>query len=85
VGNLINTTSNYLDIFAALTVHPNPSLWFVSNTMVDTLAGDNNNGRVDAGETIQLWFKVRNSWDNLTAYLLACSLVSSRIHRSHIY
>jgi hypothetical protein len=61
-GNLINTTSNYLDIFAALTVHPNPSLWFVSNTMVDTLAGDNNNGRVDAGETIQLWFKVRNSW-----------------------
>jgi subtilisin family serine protease len=61
-GNLINTTSGNLNIFAALSVHPNPQLWFVSHTIVDTLAGDNNNGMVDAGETIQLWFTVRNTW-----------------------
>ena len=61
-GNLINTTSGNMNIFAALSVHPNPQLWFVSNTIVDTLAGDNNNGMVDAGETVQLWFAVRNTW-----------------------
>ncbi len=61
-GNLINTTGNNVQIFNALNVKAKPQLWFVSNTIVDTLAGDNNNGLVDAGETIQLWFMVRNTW-----------------------
>ncbi|HEY9166609.1 MAG TPA: S8 family serine peptidase [Candidatus Kryptonia bacterium] len=62
LGNLINTSADNMNIFAALNVHPNPELWFVSNTIVDTLAGDNGNGLVDAGETIQEWFTVRNTW-----------------------
>ena len=61
-GNLINTTKDNLQLFDALNVKVKPELWFVSNTIVDTLAGDNNNGLVDAGETIQLWFMVRNTW-----------------------
>ncbi len=58
---LINTASENMNIFSVLSAHPNPVLWFVSQTLVDTLAGDNNNGLVDAGETIQLWFTVRNT------------------------
>ena len=61
-GNLINTSSGNINLFSALNVQANPALWFVSNTIVDTLAGDNNNGLVDAGETIQQWFTVRNTW-----------------------
>ena len=61
-GNLINTCSGNIKLYDAMSVHANPVLWFVSNTIVDTLAGDNNNGLVDAGETIQQWFTVRNSW-----------------------
>ncbi|MGA7161647.1 MAG: S8 family serine peptidase [Bacteroidota bacterium] len=61
-GNLINTCSGNIKLFDAISVHANPVLWFVSNTIVDTLAGDNNNGLVDAGETIQQWFTVRNTW-----------------------
>ena len=61
-GNLINTSSGNINLYDALNVHANPALWFVSNTIVDTLAGDNNNGLVDAGETIQQWFTVRNTW-----------------------
>lgn len=61
-GNLINSTSSTLNIYSALQITVNPVLWFVSNTMVDTLVGDNKNGLVDAGETIQLWFTVRNTW-----------------------
>jgi subtilisin family serine protease len=61
-GNLINTCSGNIKLYDAISVHANPVLWFVSNTIVDTLAGDNNNGLVDAGETIQQWFMVRNTW-----------------------
>ena len=61
-GNLVNTSSSNINLFDALNVHADPVLWFVSNTIVDTLTGDNRNGLVDAGETIQLWFTVRNTW-----------------------
>ncbi|MFH0990033.1 MAG: S8 family serine peptidase [bacterium] len=61
-GNLINTSSNNINLLDAMNIHANPVLWFVSNKIVDTLAGDNNNGLVDAGETVQLWFTVRNTW-----------------------
>ena len=56
-GNLINSTASTLNIYSALQIFAKPVLWFVSNTMVDTLAGDNNNGLVDAGEKVQLWFQ----------------------------
>lgn len=60
-GNLINHTSAHLDIYAAITAEPSPELWFVAHTVVDTLDGDGD-GRVDAGETIELWYTVRNTW-----------------------
>ena len=61
-GNLINTTDIYMQLNETLNVIPTPVLDFISKTIVDTLIGDNNNGIIDAGETIQLWFLVRNSW-----------------------
>lgn len=60
-AKLIQSTTSYLNIDTALSIIPNIQLWFVSTTIVDTLSGDDNDGRVDAGETIQLWFKVRNT------------------------
>ena len=61
-GNLINTSSHYIQIGSAINIKPKPVISFVSNTIVDTIGGDNKNGFVDAGETIQLWFMVRNTW-----------------------
>ena len=60
-SKLIQTTSTYLNINAAIHCSPSPHLWFVSQTIVDTLPGDDRDGRLDAGETIQIWFKLRNS------------------------
>jgi len=60
-GNLINNTEPYLKINDAINVDPQPQLWFVNSNIVDTLDGDRD-GRVDAGETIELWFTVRNTW-----------------------
>ncbi len=73
-GNLINTSSGNINLFSALNVQANPALWFVSNTIVDTLAGDNNNGLVDAGETIQQWFTVRNTWGQSDSVFVGLSL-----------
>lgn len=60
-GNLINTINLHLQLANAMTVQAKPVLWFVSHTIVDTLDGDGD-GRTDAGETIELWFEVRNTW-----------------------
>ncbi|MEI7980606.1 MAG: S8 family serine peptidase [Bacteroidota bacterium] len=57
----IQSTSIYLNILQAIRCVPSPQLWFISNTIVDTLTGGDRDGRVDAGESIQLWFKVRNT------------------------
>jgi len=61
-GNLINSTNTYFNISSAINIVPTPKLMFVSKTLVDTLAGDNKNGLINAGETIQIWFNVRNTW-----------------------
>ena len=58
---LIQATGQYLDINKALTIKPKPEVWFLNNVMVDTIGTDDRDGRVDAGETIQLWFKARNT------------------------
>ncbi len=60
-AKLIQTSSTYFNIHSAITCIPAPKLWFVSNTVVDSIQSDDNDGRVDAGETIQLWFKMRNT------------------------
>jgi hypothetical protein len=63
-----------MNLFDALNVHANPSLWFVSNIIVDTLAGDNGNGFVDASERIQLWFTVRNTWGSADSVFVGLRL-----------
>jgi len=60
-GNLINSISGNVKLNAAINSNPQPKLWFVSNSIVDTLDGDKD-GQVDAGETIDLWFMLRNTW-----------------------
>ena len=60
-AKFIQSTPNYLNIHEAINCVPEPKLWFVSNTLVDTLSGGDGDGRVDAGETIQIWFKMRNT------------------------
>jgi len=60
-GNLINKINEHIKLFDAINAEPKPELWFVSNSIVDTLDGDSD-GRVDAGETIELLIEVRNTW-----------------------
>jgi len=60
-GNLINNTEPYLKLNDAINVTPKPQLLFINHNIVDTLDGDGD-GRPDAGETIELWFEIRNTW-----------------------
>ncbi|MFA6978579.1 MAG: S8 family serine peptidase [Ignavibacteriaceae bacterium] len=60
-GNLINTSQGQVKLMSAMSVQAKPVLWFVSNTIVDTLDGDRD-GQVDANETIELWFMLSNTW-----------------------
>ncbi|KAF0152382.1 MAG: Fervidolysin [Ignavibacteria bacterium] len=62
-GNLINSISGFVKLNTAIKSLTQPKLWVISNTIVDTLDGDKD-GQVDAGETIELWFMLRNSWGN---------------------
>lgn len=58
---LIQSSSTYINIPDAINSSPIPQLWFVSKNLIDTIGSDDGDGRVDAGETIQLWFKLRNT------------------------
>ena len=60
-GNLINSINQNIDLEAALNIIPEPKLNIVSYAVTDTIDGDHD-GRPDAGETIELKVKVRNSW-----------------------
>ncbi|MGZ2370678.1 S8 family serine peptidase [Ancylomarina sp. YFZ004] len=60
-GNLINSTGSHLNLHAALNVVAVPRLDIVSFEVIDTLDGDRD-GRADAGETIEMKVKVRNTW-----------------------
>ena len=65
------------DALAALTSTPKPKLSYLDHWLFDTTtqsATNNNNGRVDAGETIALAVTVRNQWgkaDNVSVELEA--------------
>ena len=56
-----SSSGGNLNIFAALNHVLVPNLKYVSNTIVDTLTGDDRDGKGDAGETIQLFLKVKNA------------------------
>ncbi len=60
-GNFINSLSQHIDLLGALNVVPVPKLDIVSYEITDTIDGDRD-GRADAGETIELKVKVRNTW-----------------------
>jgi subtilisin family serine protease len=60
-GNFINALDQHIDLEKALKIIPEPRLDIVSFSISDTIDGDRD-GRPDAGETIELKVKVRNSW-----------------------
>jgi subtilisin family serine protease len=59
--NLIHTSSNHMDIHAALEGLEGSRLGIVSHMLVDTIYGGDADGNPDAGETIQLWYTLRNT------------------------
>jgi hypothetical protein len=62
LGNLINSLSGTLNIYAAMNQIPKPDLRYISYALVDTLSGCDRDGRADAGETVQIWLTVQNVW-----------------------
>jgi subtilisin family serine protease len=60
-GNFINSIDQHIDLHAALNIIPKPKLQIVSYELQDTIDGDRD-GRPDAGETIEIKVKVRNTW-----------------------
>jgi len=56
-----SSTNGVLNIFNALNYNLVPDLYYITNTLIDTLSGDDRDGRADAGETIQLYLKVKNA------------------------
>jgi subtilisin family serine protease len=53
-------TTGVLDIEESMFAEPPPDLYFVSYEVVDTINGGNNNGLIDAGETIELFITAKN-------------------------
>jgi len=60
-AKLIRSSGTNINLYNAIHSTLSPKLALVTSAIVDTLAGDDKDGRVDAGETIQLWFKIRNT------------------------
>ncbi len=61
-ANYIYSSNGYINGFEALHVIPVPKLMFVNRTLVDTLGIGDNDGKVDAGELVEFWFNIRNTW-----------------------
>jgi len=53
--------SEVLDIYNSLTIELTPDLYYIEYTIVDTLPGCDNDGVADAGETIELYFTIKNA------------------------
>jgi subtilisin family serine protease len=60
-GNFIYSINQHINLEAALNIVPEPRLDIVSYEFQDTIDGDGD-GRPDAGETLELFVKVRNTW-----------------------
>jgi len=60
-GNFIHSIDQHIDLEATLNSIPEPRLEIISYELQDTIDGDGD-GRPDAGETIELFVKVRNTW-----------------------
>lgn len=79
-GDLIataNKETKIMDVMAAYNVKDEdrkPTLWFVNYVMSDVEGGDGD-GRFDAGETIELYPVMRNTWGEAVG--VKCSLATS--------
>lgn len=60
-GNFIHSSGEFINLDNALNIIPKTHLDIISFETKDTIDGDGN-GHPDAGETIELFVKVRNSW-----------------------
>jgi hypothetical protein len=61
-GTIINTSSEYLDIYQAVQAEPVPVLNVVKFILSDTISDGDGDWKADAGETVQLEVFVRNTW-----------------------
>lgn len=61
-GTIINTSSDYLDIYQAVQAEPVPVLNVVKYVISDTISSGDGDWKADAGETVQLEVFVRNTW-----------------------
>lgn len=61
-GNLINTAGSYVDILAAIEVVPTPELKVITAITKDTINGQNGNGYLEPGETIEIFPLIKNYW-----------------------
>lgn len=61
-GDLINTSATYVDFLAAIEVVAAPELAVLSVIKRDTFNGQNGNGIIQAGETVELLPLIRNYW-----------------------
>ncbi|MDA9363193.1 S8 family serine peptidase [Polaribacter sp.] len=61
-GDLINTSATYVDFLAAIEVVATPELAVLSVIERDTINGQNGNGIIQAGETVELLPLIRNYW-----------------------
>ncbi len=62
-GNIIQTSTTFLQINNALNVIPQPLLSITSHEIDDSSEGDGD-GNPDSGEAINLWITAKNSWGN---------------------
>ncbi|MCK9281314.1 MAG: S8 family serine peptidase [Melioribacteraceae bacterium] len=58
---LIDAAEDIIKINKVLDVLPEPQVYFLNHTIVDTLGIDDKDGTIDAGETIEMWFSARNT------------------------
>ena len=65
-GNLINTSTSYIDLLAAIQVVPTPQLAVLSVLKKDTINGQNGNGIIQSGETVEILPLIRNYWGPTT-------------------
>ena len=65
-GNLINTSSSYVDFKAAIEITPTPLLKFISAENKDDSESQNGNGFWEPGETIEIFPLIKNYWGPTT-------------------
>lgn len=58
---LIQSVGNHFNLYNSLTAEVYPEVRMIEHTIVDTIYDGDRDGRPDAGETLQLWLKMKNT------------------------